>query len=251
MKAFISRFESVDSTNSEFSRLLSKRRNFSDGFAIYADTQLEGKGQVGNHWYDEAGKSILFSLLLHPDFMPVAEQFVLSEVASVGVVSALNAAFPGETFRVKWPNDIYYGEKKLAGILIENLLMGDQITHSIVGIGMNVNETTFPEDLPNPVSLAQITGAETNRMVLFCAIRKSILSEFEKLRESYEQSKEDLHQRYLASLFRYQENAKFADSNGEFEATIEAVEPSGKLCLRLADGECRRYYFKEVEYVLG
>ena len=120
--------------------------------------RLHGKGQVGNSWESEAGKNLMFSVLLHPDFVPANQQFLISQISALAVQQML------ETFvkpiSVKWPNDIYWNDKKICGMLIENDIAGTKLINSIIGIGININQKKFISNAPNPVSLTQITGKE-------------------------------------------------------------------------------------------
>ncbi len=234
----------VDSTNNYFKEWL-RRESLEEGTTVVADYQIRGRGQRGNGWSSEKGKNLLFSLLLYPKGVKANEQFILSRIASLAVKRVLDR-FTGDVC-IKWPNDIYWKEEKIAGMLIENELLGGEITHSVVGIGINVNQRNFPVDLPNPVSLWQITGMEHDRTQLLDAF----LQEFFAL---YGGQKEGLYNTiasaYKASLYRADGYHWYEDHNGRFQAVIQEVMPSGHLVLRtLNGGEVRRYAFKEVAYV--
>jgi len=140
--------ESVASTNS-YLKELAHSRTLDEGTVIVTRNQTAGKGQQGNAWESEAGKNITCSILLYPSFLPVQHFFLLSEVISLGVKETLDAYTDGIT--IKWPNDIYYCERKIAGILIENEITGSNISMSVAGIGVNVNQEQFLSDAPNPV----------------------------------------------------------------------------------------------------
>jgi len=140
---------------------MNREKALPEGFVVYTDFQSAGKGQPGNSWESAEGKNLLFSMVLHPLHVPMNELFILSELVSVAIKRALDMYSPDIT--VKWPNDIYTGDKKLAGILIENSLQGTKIKTVVVGIGLNVNQKEFVSDAPNPVSLMQIIGKRQNR----------------------------------------------------------------------------------------
>ncbi len=138
--------------------LLLKQQKPPEGTVIHANFQTAGKGQKGNIWVSEAGKNLLFSIILFPDMIKPEEQFGISMAISLGICDFLNKLIP--VCSIKWPNDIYAGDDKIAGILIENSIRGGNIESSIAGIGLNINQVIFPSYLPNPVSLKLITGKE-------------------------------------------------------------------------------------------
>ena len=151
--------DSCDSTNA----VLASRPDAQHGTVVATRSQTAGRGQRGNSWEAEPGTNLTFSLLLRPQGFPAARQFELSMLVALGVADVLNSLFGRLGFRdlkarIKWPNDIYVGHKKIVGILIENQLSGAGIDRTIVGIGVNVNQTRFLSDAPNPTSVALLTG---------------------------------------------------------------------------------------------
>ena len=163
------------STNTYLSRLAA---TLPGGTVIYTPSQTAGRGQKGNSWESEDGKNLTFSMLLKRPPVKARDQFYLSEAAALAVVEALSAE-AGDGFSVKWPNDVYWHDKKVCGMLIESSLDGSNIAHSIVGIGINVNQERFLSDAPNPVSLINITGREHDLMALL----KRVCSRIEQLAE--------------------------------------------------------------------
>ena len=153
---------------------------------VVADNQTEGRGCGTNRWESERGQNLLFSLMIHPENLPANQQFQISMAISLAIIDALGQMV-GD-LSIKWPNDIYWRNGKLAGILIENTLKGNLIKDSIIGVGLNVNQRKFHSDAPNPVSLWQITGQETNREQLL----KDILQRLD--------FKDGLKERYMKSL---------------------------------------------------
>ena len=235
------------STNTYLSRLAA---TLPGGTVIYTPSQTAGRGQKGNSWESEDGKNLTFSLLLKFPPVKARDQFYLSEAASLAVVEAL-AAEAGEGFTVKWPNDVYWQDKKVCGMLIENSLNGTDIATSIVGIGINVNQERFVSDAPNPVSLINITGREHDLEALL----KQVCSSIEQMVESLgdDTARQDLHRRYMAALYR-NDGAKhpFEDASGHrFMATIAGIAPDGTLTLRHEDGICHDYLFKEVKHIIN
>ena len=236
--------EEVDSTNSYLKNLLLDS-HLLEGTVVAADYQSHGRGQMGNSWFSSKGLNLLFSLLIYPDFISVKEQFVISEMFALAVKRTLETFTAG--ICIKWPNDIYHNDRKIAGILIENNIQGNCIKNTIIGAGINLNEEAFPETLPNAVSLRQITGKEYDRKSIL-----RLLSEEFFIR--YEASKKGdfrpIYDEYIKGLYRAEGFHRFEDANGIFLARISRVMPSGHLVLRLPDSdEERRYAFKEVKFL--
>lgn len=210
---------------------------------VTAESQTAGRGATGG-WQSLPGQNLLFSLGVRPPGLPATQMFTLSEAACLAVCRALCRFAPG--FRVKWPNDIYHGDHKAVGILIENELQGRHIAASVIGIGVNVNQRIFLPDAPNPTSLALILGHEVDRT----AVLQAILEEFDAVYTMVEQGLYDhLHAVYTARLYRLGEPARYRDGHGPFRATMEGVEPDGHLRLRDDGGLLRRYAFKEVQFI--
>lgn len=241
----IIRLDETDSTNRYMQQLLAKRA-LPEGSLVVADYQTAGKGQVGNSWEAERGANLLFSLLLRPDFLPANRQFLISQIASLSVKETLEAYT--DSIRVKWPNDVYWKDRKICGMLIENDLAGAYLHTSVIGIGLNVNQQCFRSDAPNPVSLAQITGQTHDR--------EEVLQRFLRIFYAYyirllQEDEATIRQTYREALYHGDGYYRYADKTGTFEASIEEVEPTGHILLRLRDGEIRRYAFKEVTTLIG
>lgn len=236
------RLQETKSTNSYLHGYL-QSVSLPEGSVVAAEFQTAGKGQPGNHWESEAGSNLLFSLVLYPDSIPAARQFILSQIASLAVKDTLAAFTDGIT--VKWPNDVYWKDKKICGMLIENDLSGSIITKSIIGIGLNLNQKAFTSDAPNPVSLTQITGETYDKE----QVLNIFLNHFYSYYLQVLQEKEDeIRKTYFKSLYRNDGFYPYSDENGKFMARIQDIEPMGYLLLRLQNGETRRYAFKEVAF---
>ena len=222
---------------------------------VVAEYQTAGRGCGSNTWESERGKNLTFSVLLHPTEIPADCQFRISEAVSVAICETLERWFrplsPSDSspnsgeqvVTIKWPNDIYVGDKKICGILIENQLRGRLISDSIVGIGLNVNQTVFRSDAPNPVSLAQLTGHEEDREALLQAF-------LQRLSVTMEMEPEALMEAYRSRLYRREGFHRFSDSLGEFEAKVMNVLDDGRLVLLDTEGKARMYAFKEVVFCL-
>ena len=228
------------STNALLREML-RSDNLPEGFVLQADFQTAGKGQTGNSWESEEGKNLLFSLLLQPHHIQIEEQFILSQIVSVAIVHVLSRYSSG--FSIKWPNDIYFENKKIAGILIENSIQNGKIKATIVGIGLNINQKKFISNAPNPVSLCQITGKRHVRN----SVLSLIINEIMKLYLSADF--ETIRMEYATNLYRKNGFYAFSDGEETFEAAITAVHPDGKLELKTREGRTREFYFKEVSFL--
>ena len=228
---------------------------------VVAEYQTAGRGCGSNTWESERGKNLTFSVLLHPTEIPANRQFLITEVVSVAMCETLEHLFrplspsdispdsgeqevtvkwPHEV-TIKWPNDIYVGDRKICGILIENRLKGSTMTDSIVGIGLNVNQRTFVSDAPNPVSVYQLRGEETDREALLQVFLK-------ELSKTLEMNPEPLAEAYRSRLYRREGIHRFSDNQGEFEAKVQNVLDDGRLVLLDTHGKARIYSFKEVQF---
>ena len=212
-----------------------------EGFVLRTDFQSAGKGQPGNSWEAEKGKNLLFSVLLYPQHIAIDQQFILSQLVSVAILRTLNSFCAG--FSIKWPNDIYFGDKKIGGILIENSLQGSKLNTSIVGIGLNINQKTFRSDAPNPVSLRQITAKNQRRKNILQDVLNNIYELYKKM------DVEAIRKEYFENLYRRVGFYTYRDNKGLFEAELAGIESDGCLKLKTRTGEIRAYYFKEVAFV--
>ena len=201
---------------------------------IYAGYQTAGRGQTGNSWESEEGKNLLCSILLPPD----KNLYFLNIAVGVALLRVI-----GEDFSIKWPNDIYWQDKKAAGILVENAIIGNEIKYSIAGIGLNVNQTEFKSDAPNPVSLKQIRVREYD----IESLMNRVLEEVHKVLNEPEQ---DIWSYYKSHLYRREGWYPYEDKNGVFEAHIEDVLPTGEIVLKDRQGKERNYHFKQIRYIL-
>lgn len=213
-------------------------RGLSPCEVVWADYQTAGKGQGTNSWESERGKNLLFSILYHPQDIPANRQFQISMAVSLAIADALGEQIGDVS--IKWPNDIYWRNAKIGGILIENRLMGQTIKDSIIGVGINVNQRQFHSDAPNPVSLWQIHGHETDRETLL----RSILDRFSLY------INKDVKSRYVNMLYRRKGFHPYCDKDGAFMAEFKDVEDDGHLVLSKESGQQCRYAFKEIQFVI-
>ena len=234
----------INSTTSTNDEARGERYRHMD--VIWSEHQTSGRGQRGHSWHSTEGENLTFSVVLHPTFLPIAEQFLLSEVVALSLVDTM-AQF-GIECRIKWTNDIYAGDSKLVGVLIEHSLSGDTLARTIVGIGLNVNQITFPDDLPNPTSMALQCSAKFSREAVLECFMLRLGEWFEVLASGDKQLVEST---YVSRMYHLgEEHAYMLPSGDVFRATIRGVRPSGELRLEHGDGIVREYAFKEVEFVL-
>ncbi|MBQ5617709.1 MAG: biotin--[Alistipes sp.] len=237
----IYRFDILPSTNDE-----ATATQYVEGDIILAQCQTAGRGQRGHTWESREGENLTFSLLLEPLFLPPSEQFLISECVALGVCDAL--LHYGIEAQIKWTNDIYIGDRKLAGILIEHKLQGSALARTVAGIGLNVNQKAFSDDLPNPISMAQATGREFDREEVLQTVATSLMARYEQLREGgAKELQADYHQR----LYRLgQEHCYALPDGSRFRGIIRGVEPTGALRIENERGELLSFLFKEVEFVI-
>jgi BirA family biotin operon repressor/biotin-[acetyl-CoA-carboxylase] ligase len=225
---------------------LAEQQDLEEGTVVFAGIQTGGRGQKGSRWESEPGKNITCSILLYPGFLPVEQSFLLSKAVALGVKETLDSYI--KNVAVKWPNDIYFEDRKLVGILIENEITGRNISQSIIGIGLNVNQEVFIGDAPNPVSLKQILDREINLNVLLEKMLKRIMYWYNQLKAG---KIESVSQAYQDALYRKSGFYCYEDKNGLFNAQIQSVADDGFLHLVTDKGEERRYTFKEVSCVIN
>ncbi len=236
-------YSEIGSTNEEMNRLLGEE-NLEEGHVIRAEFQLSGKGHQGNTWQAEPEMNLLFSLLLKPDTLKAESAFHLSRIVSLSLVEVLDKQEIKAS--IKWPNDILIGSSKICGILIENSLIGDKLSSSIIGIGLNVNQEVFDSAIPDPTSMFLEKGCHFDI--------KNLLEEFRAALESWYQSlltgnEQYIMKSYLERLYRVDTLASYKEGNRHFKARIKGVPPTGELELLEEDGTLRRFGFKEVEYL--
>lgn len=238
-------FDELSSTNSKLKEL-SSQSALKEFTVVIAHSQVEGRGQQGNSWESEANKNLTFSLLLQPNFIKIQDQFVISQWVSVGIIKTLSK-YIKQGLSIKWPNDIYVNDKKLAGILIENSIMGAHLEQSIVGVGININQEHFKSDAPNPISMIQITHQAINIEQLTKELFIILEEDYKQLQSHKPQS---INTFYLKNLYRHDGGYyTYKDENGLFEAQIQGIDQYGRLKLLHQNGISKTYEFKEVEYI--
>ena len=226
-----------------------------DFTCYWALAQTAGIGQRGNHWEAEPGKNLTFSLVLHPTFLPADRQFKLTEALSLALVDLLlsicspklgelSVKPTEECVKVKWPNDIYVGKRKICGTLVSTRLQGSQIGSAVCGIGLNVNQVDFPDWVPNPASFALLTGEEYELEPLLEKLLAYMEKRYNELKAGV-----DLEPEYLEHLLNLDVLARYIYNEEEIMATLSGVDPHGRLLLTVDDGRHLSCGMKEITFL--
>jgi len=237
-------FEQLDSTNAYLQRQQSECdiRNW----VVSTDEQTAGKGMGNNGWESEVGKNLTFSLAVDMGFLPAERQFLLSEAVALGLYEALYPSVPKEKLRIKWPNDLYFENRKLAGILINSTIKADMMDVSIIGIGLNVNQMQFQDWPTHPISLQQITGKEYALQPLMEQVVESIYNKVEILKSSPTAIEEE----YLQRLYRYRTWANYEVNGKVLRLLMTGIDPFGRLMLVDELQALHIFDVKEIKFVL-
>lgn len=240
-------FISLSSTN-DYALKQIKTENVIEGTVFIADFQSKGKGQSNNYWESEPAKNLLISVVLCPKFLHPSQQFDLNKVISLALYDFTKDFIKDESVSIKWPNDIYINNKKVGGILIENIISGNLFEYAVVGIGININQSVFRSNAPNPISLKNITGKTYDLNECYM-----VLADFLEIRYSQlilgQQNK--IHSDYLNSLLYYNTLSNFRKNEEIFSGTITGVNEFGKLLIKNNDNIIEDFDFKEVEFLLN
>lgn len=212
---------------------------------VYSAYQTAGRGQRGNTWESEPGANLLFSFVVYPSSLKAEQQFLLSQVTALALADALSAHT--DSISIKWPNDIYWRDRKLCGTLIENDWDGAYVSRSISGTGINLNQKRFVSNAPNPVSLTQITGLLYNPATILEQVMERTSWYYGLLEAG---CTDEIAQQYKQMLYRKAGFHPYRDCKGRFIARIHDIEPSGRLVLEDEKGTLRKYLFKEVSFEL-
>ena len=237
-------FKELDSTNA----YLQRQQSESDirNWVVSTDEQTAGKGMGSNGWESEVGKNLTFSLAVDVGFLPAERQFLLSEAVALGLYETLISWIPVEKLHIKWPNDIYYENRKLAGILINSTIKANMMDVSIIGIGLNVNQTQFQDWPTHPISMKMITGVTYDLQPLLEQMAESVAEQVERLKSNAPEIEQD----YLKRLFRYHTWADYEVGGKTLRLFMTGIDHFGRL--QLVDEAQQSYCFeiKEIKFVL-
>jgi BirA family biotin operon repressor/biotin-[acetyl-CoA-carboxylase] ligase len=238
----------IDSTNSYASELL-KATKPPEGTLIYTFEQQNGRGQRGNTWHSEPTKNGAFSYILYPSFLQADEQFLLTQMTSLAVTDLMAELLQNtdkmQEIKIKWPNDIYVGNQKIAGILIENSLRDKNIQHAIIGIGLNINQTLFSGEF-NATSLALLTKSEFNLKEIMNRLCDFIEARYLQLKSN---KTANLNNAYLKRLYRLNEWHQYQTGENRLEGKITGVSYAGKLEMELKNGQQVDFNLKEIQFL--
>lgn len=254
MSDIIHWFDTVDSTNT---RLMAEKDSIPDRSVYAAMFQTAGRGQKGNRWESKAGENLTFSILLKPAGIPAGDQFIISQIVALGVLDYVESH--GVKASIKWPNDIYAGDRKICGTLIENTLNNNTIASTIAGIGLNMNQRVFDPSLPNPTSLALETGMSFDVKEELPKLLDCIFKYYEQIDSPY--ARNGFDEKYLSRLYRRGQWHLFEElpaseipaekrSGLRIEARVLGIDAEARLLLEHRDGTLHSYGFKEIKYVI-
>ena len=220
-----------------------------EGSVIFTSDQKQGRGYGTNKWESQPGKNLTASFILKPSFIKPHRQFVITQVLSLAVLNFIKCFYNGEkVISIKWPNDIYAGNNKIAGILAENIIMGDKIRTTIAGIGININQIKFSTNLTNPVSLFLLTNRQTKPEVALNVLYQQIFKWYAFLQNA------DIHKlesNYLENLYRYNIKSRFRTNEwGTFDGIITGIDDLGRLKIKTSDNKTNLFSLKEVEFLI-
>ncbi|MBO2523424.1 MAG: biotin--[acetyl-CoA-carboxylase] ligase [Bacteroidetes bacterium] len=226
-------FDEINSTNVFLYDKISENNDISD-MVVVAAHQTAGRGMDKNRWESEAGKNLLFSIALNVNFLEAENQFKISQAVSVAIVETLSPFVDDKRLFIKWPNDIYFGDKKLAGMLIQNTIEGRMMGVSIIGIGLNVNQIEFPKDIPNPISLKMISGQDFDLDNLLNQLVSSIKTKVKSLRDKENQN--EINEKYVSRSYRFGIWSDYFYQNQVKSMIIRGFDKYGRLLLHDKEG---------------
>lgn len=236
----------IDSTNNYLKKALSNTKPLAEGTVIMADHQFAGRGQHSNVWEAEKGKNLTISILLNPSFLDLSQQFYLNKAVSLGINDCLRTII-GENCKIKWPNDIYFKDQKLGGVLIENLSIGNKLKASVVGIGINVNQQNFGSEARRATSLSKILQQDYPLNDLLKQLCKCIENRYLQLSK---EGLKSLDKEYLARLFRLNESFEYLIDDTIYKGIIKGVAEQGYLLLQI-DDELKSLDLKQVKFIFN
>ena len=239
----ILKIESLDSTNNYAMNRVKegKAGNFD---CIWAAEQTQGRGQRGNSWLSEAGKNLTFSVIYYPEGLEAQHNFTISMAVSLAVHEFLEGYV--QQAQIKWPNDLFIKNRKVGGILIENTLEQQYVKSTVAGVGLNINQRKFDEQLPSATSLVSNYGKELDLEESIFSLYNLIVSYLQRIDRN---EREILRQEYKSKLLGIGENMEYRDRQGRFFGMVIDVEDSGQLVVMDIDGKTRKYFFQEVDLV--
>ncbi len=238
-------FDELSSTNSYLSENCSSK-NVKEFTIVTTEHQSAGRGQIGNTWHSARGENLLLSYLLKPTFLQAQDQFYLSMIISLGIRKSLESNLPNKAVTIKWPNDIYVNDKKICGLLIQNHLTGKILNLTIAGIGVNINQTSFPDELPNPTSLKLEMDRSFDREMLLTDLLDHIDEYYSLLKDGNLKS---IKSEYVSNLYLKGKMSSFeVKTGGILNGRIAGVSDIGRLQIE-KDEKIYEFGFREIKYM--
>ena len=234
----------LNSTNLYALQILANRSAM-EPFWVRTDDQFAGRGQGKNTWTSEPGQNLTGTLTIFPAMFEASQQFVLSKTFALSAAAFLELFV--DDVSIKWPNDLYSGDRKIGGILIETAIMGKFVNYAIHGIGLNVNQINFPESLPNPVSIGLLTGVKYSLTEMEDLFLLAFISYYSLIESG---SFDEINRQYINKLFRYNQPAMFKEGENTFIASIKGVTEYGHLILQTNSGTTKTFAHQQVEYII-
>jgi BirA family transcriptional regulator, biotin operon repressor / biotin---[acetyl-CoA-carboxylase] ligase len=237
--------DSVDSTNSRLKNILSNSEPLPEGTVIMAEQQYAGRGQLSGSWTSEPGKNLTISILLKPVFLSPEKQFHLNKAVSLAINDVLIKYFKANA-AIKWPNDNYINNEKICGLLIENIIQGGVVKYSIIGIGLNINQESFPDHVGNATSFRKILHKDYDLQVVLNEICAAVEARYLQLRAGMY---DELATEYLKRLYRYDKISRFLINGIEQLGRICGVSPEGYLQVEF-EKSIRQFGLKEIQFII-
>ena len=235
------KFGVIASTN-DLAKELIQNQQAEEGIVVWADEQTNGRGQQGTTWESQSAQNVLCSLVLQPSFLSIEQQVYLNMAIALALCEAIQTFVP-QKVAIKWPNDIYVEERKVAGILIENTLQGNTLKYAIIGFGINTNQNTYVND--QATSILMLSGVEVNREGVLAEVLNQIERQYTLLRlKQFDRLKSNYHQ----NLLGWNQLRTFDAGDGPFQAHVEGVDEHGRLMLKRED-KIHYYLVKQVKWL--
>jgi len=243
------KLQRVNSTNNYAIDTISKSKPI-EGTVISASFQYEGRGQIGRYWESEEGKNITCSTILHPTFLQAHDQFQLNMAVSLGLHDFISHFLTekDQNVGIKWPNDIYVNNEKIAGILIQNTLKGKFINSSVIGTGININQIKFSDHVPNPTSLSKLLNSDIDIELAFQWLFRFMTKRYLQLTAGQVSL---LRKEYLECLYKIDIWSSYMnEDNAIFNGKITGVDEIGQLTIEMEDGKSQSFAFRELKFVI-
>lgn len=236
-------YEAICASTNTLADQCLRNKALPEGTVVITDHQYQGRGQRGNAWYSEPYKNLTFSVVLYPTFLAPSQSFALNIVTTLALLRVLSAYVPND-LTTKWPNDIYFQDQKLSGVLIENVVESQQLKSSVIGIGLNVNQEHFHEE--RPTSLVRVCGRTLDLQSVLVQLLAALERVYLQLQA---QGMAPLQAAYLKNMYWIHETHTFQDATGRFQGKIRGINAVGQLVIERTAGTLKPYNLQEISFV--